>query len=68
MLARHGRPNEALLQLQAVLPPAKAHYDLASVYETMGRKREARTEYAKSLELDPAFGDARTKLASLDNN
>lgn len=68
MLARYARPNEALLQLQAVLPPAKVHYDLASVYETMGRKREARAEYAKSLELDPAFGDARTKLAALDNN
>jgi len=67
MLARHGRPSEGLLQLQIVLPPAKAHYDLASVYETMGRKKEARTEYAKALELDPTFGDARTKLASLDN-
>lgn len=67
MLARHGRPSEGLLQLQIVLPPAKAHYDLASVYETMGRKKEARTEYAKALELDPAFGDAKTKLASLDN-
>lgn len=68
MLARHGRPNEALLQLQAVLPAAKAHYDLASVYETMGRKKEARVEYAKSLELDPAFTDAKTKLAGLDSN
>lgn len=65
MLARHGRPNEGLLQLQMVLPPAKAHYDLASVYETMGRKKEARSEYAKSLQLDPSFGDAKTKLASL---
>lgn len=68
MLARHGRPNEGLLQLQAVLPPAKAHYDLASVYEMMGRKKEARLEYAKSLELDPAFGDAKTKLATLGND
>lgn len=68
MLARHGRPNEGLLQLQAVLPPAKAHYDLASVYESMGRKKEARVEYARSLELDPAFDDAKTKLAALDSN
>jgi tetratricopeptide (TPR) repeat protein len=67
MLARHGRPNEALLQLQIVLPPAKAHYDLASVYETMGRKKEARAEYARSLQLDPNLGDAKAKIASLDN-
>lgn len=66
MLARHGRPNEGLLQLQMVLPPAKAHYDLASVYETMGRKKEARTEYARALELDPTFGDAKSKIASLE--
>ena len=65
MLARHGRPNEGLLQLQMALSPAKAHYDLASVYETMGRKREARAEYARSLELDPTLLDAKTKIATL---
>lgn len=32
MLARHGRPNEAVLQLQMVMTPAKAHYDLAKFY------------------------------------
>lgn len=66
MLARHGRPNEALLQLQAVLPPGKAHYDLASVYEQAGQKKEAKAEYAKALELDPNLGDAKAKLATLD--
>lgn len=66
MLARHGRPNEALLQLQSVLPPAKAHYDLASVYEQSGHKKEAKAEYAKALELDPNLGDAKAKLASLE--
>lgn len=68
MLARHGRPNEGLLQLQMVLSPAKAHYDLASVYETTGRKREARAEYAKSLELDPTLMDAKTKIATLEGS
>ncbi|HEY2588798.1 MAG TPA: tetratricopeptide repeat protein [Tepidisphaeraceae bacterium] len=66
MLARHGRPNEALLQLQSVLPPAKAHYDLASAYEQSGHKQEAKAEYAKALELDPNLEDAKAKLASLD--
>jgi tetratricopeptide (TPR) repeat protein len=65
MLARHGRPNEALLQLQTVLPPAKAHYNLASVYEQSGHKAQAKTEYAKALELDPDLTDAKSKLASL---
>lgn len=66
MLARHGRPNEALLQLQSVLPPAKAHYDLAAVYEQSGHKKEAKAEYAKALELDPNLADAKAKLASLE--
>ncbi|HSU68039.1 MAG TPA: tetratricopeptide repeat protein [Tepidisphaeraceae bacterium] len=65
MLARHGRPNEGLLQLQAVLPPAKAHYDLASVYEMTGRKKEAKAEYTKALQLDPGLSDAKERLASL---
>jgi Flp pilus assembly protein TadD len=67
MLVRHGRPNEGLLQLQTVLPPAKAHYDLAAVYEQLGHKKEAKSEYAKALELDPQFQDAKTKLASLED-
>jgi tetratricopeptide (TPR) repeat protein len=67
MLARHGRTNEGLLQLQTVLPPAKAHYDLASVYESLNRKEEAKAEYSKALELDPSLIDAKSKLATLSN-
>jgi tetratricopeptide (TPR) repeat protein len=65
MLARHDRPNEALLQLQTVLTPAKAHYDLAATYETLGRRKDAKAEYAKSLQIDPNLDDAKAKLASL---
>jgi tetratricopeptide (TPR) repeat protein len=65
MLARHGRPNEGLLQLQAVLPAANAHYDLASVYEAMGQKKEAKREYQKALELDPTLDDAKARMASI---
>jgi tetratricopeptide (TPR) repeat protein len=65
MLARHNRPNEALLQLQIVLPPAKAHYDLASVYETLHRTNDAKAEYSKALELDPSLDDAKSRLATL---
>lgn len=65
MLARHGRTNEAILQLQMVMPPAKAHYDLAAVYEQTGHKQAAKTEYAKALALDPSFDAAKAKLAMI---
>lgn len=67
MLARRGSSGPALLQLQTVLPPAKAHYDLASVYETLGQKQQAREEYRKAIELDPQLQDAKTRLAALSN-
>ena len=67
MLARHGKPNEAILELQTVLTPAKAHYDLASVYEVQHRRQEARAEYRKAAELDPSLSEAKQKLASLEN-
>ena len=67
MLARHGKPTDALRQLLAVLPPGKAHYDLASIYETQGKRQEAKAEYRKSLELDPDLGDAKSRLAALSD-
>jgi len=66
MLARHGHVNEALLQLQTVLPPAKAHYDIGSVLQMQGQKLEARLQYQKAVELDPNLSDAKAKLASLE--
>jgi len=65
MLARHGHPTEALAQLRAVLPPAKAHYDLASVYELDGQKAAARDEYRQALQFDPTLEDAKAKLATM---
>ena len=67
MLARHGKPNQALLELQKVLTPAKAHYDLASVYESQHRPLDARAEYRKAAALDPALAEAKQKLAALEN-
>jgi tetratricopeptide (TPR) repeat protein len=68
MLARHNRPNEGLLQLQTVLTPAEAHYDIASVYQTLGKKPEAQAEFAKALDLDPSFDEAKSRLATLELN
>lgn len=65
-LARTGREKEAIEQLSAVLPPAKVHYNLASVYETVGRSNEARAQYQKALELDPEFWEAKSRLSRLD--
>jgi len=66
MLARFGRTSEAVIQLQAVLTPAEVHYNLASVYEQLGRKAEARAEYTKAIELDPQLQDARIRMAQLE--
>lgn len=65
MLARHGRIGEATIELQAVLPPAQVHYNLANVHELQHRNDLAKVEYRKAIALDPKFADARTKLASL---
>jgi tetratricopeptide (TPR) repeat protein len=66
MLARRGKSVEALRQLQIVLPPAQAHYDLASIYQMQGHKDQARAECQKAIELDPQFQDAKQKLAALN--
>jgi tetratricopeptide (TPR) repeat protein len=65
MLARLGRTNEALVQLQAVLTPAAAHYNLGSVYELQGKAAQAKLEYTRALEADPTFFDAQQRLADL---
>ena len=66
MLARHSRIAEATIQLQAVLPPAEVHYNLASVYEGQGRREEAKAEYKKAIDLNPELNDARARLATLN--
>jgi Flp pilus assembly protein TadD len=66
MLARRGSFNEATLQLQAVLSPAEVHYNLASVYEWMGRKEQARVEYRKALALDPKLTEAQARLDAMN--
>lgn len=66
MLARQNRINEAMLQLQKALPPAEVHYNLASVYESLGRRDQARLEYRKALELKPDFEDAQARLDAIE--
>jgi tetratricopeptide (TPR) repeat protein len=65
MLAKIGRIKDALTQFQAVLTPAQAHYNVASVFEEMGKPDDARMEYTKALELDPTLADAQERLNKL---
>lgn len=66
MLARHDRIADATIQLQAVLPQAEVHYNLAVVYEGQGRREQARIEYQKAVALNPEMTDARARLADLN--
>lgn len=65
MLARMGREADALEQLQAVLTPAEAHYNLGSVYQQLGKKEEARAQYQKALDLNPQFWEAQTRMTQI---
>lgn len=64
-LARQGRMTEAAEQLQAVLPPASVHYNLASVLESQKKIPQAKAEYQQALQIDPNMTDAKTRLAAL---
>jgi Flp pilus assembly protein TadD len=49
-----------------VLTPAEVHYNLASVYEWMGRKEQAKVEYRAALALDPRLSDAQARLDAMN--
>lgn len=67
MLARHGRINDGIAQMQFVLSPAEVHFNVGSVHEGMGRPELARLQYLKALELDPGLNDATMRLQGLDS-
>ncbi|MGH7178368.1 MAG: tetratricopeptide repeat protein [Tepidisphaeraceae bacterium] len=65
-LARHDRPNEALMQLQQVMTPAEAHYNIALAYDQLGRRAEAQTEYRMAVRLNPNFIDAQARIRATE--
>ena len=67
-LLRLRREDEAIEQLSAVLQPADVQYNLASTYEQMGKKAEARIAYRKALELQPDRSDIREALEQAERS
>jgi tetratricopeptide (TPR) repeat protein len=68
MLARQGKIEEAKAQFGAVLSPAEAHYNIASVLQQQGKKDAARAEFKEAIKTDPKMTDAAQRLAELDKN
>lgn len=68
VLVDMDRPNDALIHLQAVRPPAIAHYNLAFLLNKKGKSEAAIYHFRKALELDPTLIDAQRLLAQLDPN
>jgi tetratricopeptide (TPR) repeat protein len=66
MLARKERFNEAILQLQTVLTQAEVHYNIASIYESLGRKEQAKLEYKKAIDLSPSLMEAQARLDAMN--
>jgi tetratricopeptide (TPR) repeat protein len=64
MLARENKIQEAVRMWTPVMTDAQIHYNLATIYRLDGRKTEARAEYQKALDEDPA-SDAKSRLAEM---
>ena len=65
MLARNNRIGEALVNLQTVLTPAEAHYNIGSVFELQGKKERAMVEFRKAKDLDPDLVDADSRISTI---
>jgi Tfp pilus assembly protein PilF len=66
MLVRRGKVDDAIAQMSAVLKPHEVNYNIASVYEQMGRRDLAQFYYRRAIECNPDFSAARQKLASVE--
>ncbi len=66
MMVRQGKVDPAVEQMSAVLQPHEVNYNIASVYEQMGRKDLAQFYYRRSIECNPNFSAAKQKLASVE--
>ncbi len=63
MLVRKNKIDEAVKQMSAVLQPHEVNYNIAGVYDQMGRRDLAQFYYRRALECNPEFSPARQKLS-----
>ncbi len=63
MLVRRNDVEGAVTQMSAVLEPHEVNYNIASVYEQLGRRDLAHFYYNQALECKPGFLAAQQKLA-----
>lgn len=66
MLVRRNRVDEAVKQMSAVLQPHEVNYNIAGVYDQLGRRDLAQFYYRRALECNPTFTPARQKLSMVE--
>jgi hypothetical protein len=66
VLVEMGKTDEALSHLQTVSSPAAAHYNVGQLLVRGGKADEAKSQFAKAIQIEPSLGAAREALAKLD--
>ena len=66
MLVRRNKVDAAVQQMSAVLKPHEVNYNIAGVYDQMGRRDLAQFYYRRALECNPGFQPARQKLTMVE--
>jgi Tfp pilus assembly protein PilF len=66
MLVRRNQVDAAVAQMSAVLEPHETNYNIASVYEQIGRRDLAQFYYRRALECKPGFTAAQQKLTMVN--
>jgi Flp pilus assembly protein TadD len=65
VLVESGRTDDALKHLQAVHPPAAAHYNIAYLLNHRGQTDVAKRHLMQAVQIDPSFTRAQEMLATL---
>lgn len=65
LLVENGQADEAVKQLQQVLPPAVAHYNVAYLHFTKQNIPAAQQQLQAALQIDPNLAEARALYSQL---
>ena len=68
MLVRNNKVDEAVKQMSVVLQPEQVNYNIAGVYQQLGRRDLAEFYYRRAVECNPNFWAAKQRLATIDSN